>query len=183
MKNNLDGYEIRPLEMADSEKIRIARNEQMNVLRQPHEISKDEQNNYFKNIVIPNSTKPYPEMILYSLFKDNAWIGYGGLTHIDWNNKRAEVSFLVATSRTKNPKTYAHDFNHFLKLLSQEAFKTFQLHRLYTETFDFRNEHIEILENFGFTKEGILREHILLNKTPHDSIMHGLLAKEFTHGL
>jgi RimJ/RimL family protein N-acetyltransferase len=181
MKNT--GYEIRPLQLEDAENIRIARNEQMDVLRQSHEISKEEQIHYFKHTVVPNSTKPYPDLVLYSFLKNGAWIGYGGLTHIDWHNKRAEISFLVETARTKVPENYGQDFENFLKILSREAFNTFQLHRLFTETFDFRKDHIKILENFGFIQEGILREHILINGKFENSIMHGLLKKDHNNDL
>lgn len=173
------GYELQPIKLEDMERIRVARNEQIDVLRQAQEISKEEQINYFNTVISPNLNKPHPEMILFSFFKDAEWIGYGGLVHIDWVNKHAEVSFLVETERANNVKTYKEDFTDFLKLLCSKAFATLNLHRLYTETFDFRAEHIQVLEQCGFKEEGVLREHLLLNGTPHHSIMHGLLAKEF----
>jgi len=171
-------YELKKIELADMEAIRVARNEQIDVLRQKHPISKEEQIAYFNNAVAVEQAKKNPQMILYSLFKDGLWIGYGGLVHIDWEHKRAEVSFLVATARAQDEKLYAQDFSNFLKLLTKIAFVDLKLHRLYTETFAFRKEHIQILEKFGFKKEGVLKEHLLIKGIPHHSIMHGLLAKE-----
>lgn len=174
-----NGYELKVIELADMEKIRIARNSQIDVLRQSKEISKEEQIAYFKTTVAPNLKNEKPEMILFSLFKNSSWIGYGGFTHINWEDKRAEVSFLVETKRSQDLKTYTEDFSTFLKLLCEIGFHQLHFHRLFGETFDFRKEHIKILENAGFKLEGVLREHIFIKGKPHNSLMHGLLASEY----
>jgi len=176
-------YELKPIQFEDMEMIRIARNEQIDVLRQTHEISKEEQSSYFHDVITPNLTNPNPEMVLFSLYKKNLWIGYGGLVHIDWKNKHAEVSFLVDSKRAVDKKIYEEDFTNFLNLLSNTAFKKLNLHHLFTETYNFRDEHISILEKFGFKQEGVLRDHLLIKNNFHDSIIHGLLAGEFLNDL
>lgn len=174
-----DGYALKFLQFSEMEQIRQARNAQMDVLRQSSKISKEEQITYFNEVIAPNLKKSNPEMILFSLFKDDHWIGYGGLTHLNWEHKRGEVSFLVEKARSKNSLLYRQDFLHFLQLLSSIAFTQLHLHRIYTETFDFRDQHIKILETFGFIYEGTLREHLLIKGVLHDSIMHGLLSREY----
>jgi RimJ/RimL family protein N-acetyltransferase len=52
-----------------------------------------------------------------------------------------------------------------------------KLRRLYTETFSFRKKHINILENFGFKLEGVMKMHIIKNKKIYDSLIHGMLIK------
>ena len=113
---------------------------------------------------------------------DNRCIGYGGLTYLNWENLRAEISFLVDPVRAKTQATYSKDFFHFLTLLTQVAFEDLGLHRLLTETFSFRKETIKILEDFGFKQEGILREHIYKRHQWYDSIIHGLLSREWRRG-
>lgn len=166
-------YEIKTIAMEDMEKIRIARNAQIEVLRQTHEISKEEQLAYFRDVITPNLTKQEPEMILFSIFKNQEWIGYGGLVHIDWNKNQAEVSFLVDSKRALEPEIYKEDFMNFLRLLANQAFIKFKIDRLFTETYDFREQHIKILETFGFKIE---------EKINH-SIMHRLTAGEYLNGI
>ena len=74
------------------------------------EISKEEQAAYFRDVITPNLNKPDPEMILFSIFKNQEWIGYGGLVHIDWKKNKAEVSFLVCAKRASDIKIYEEDF-------------------------------------------------------------------------
>jgi len=175
----MSNYELRKIAAEDMEKIRVARNAQMDVLRQNQEITPEQQQKYFEEIIKPSFTKNNPELLLYSLFKDQEWIGYGGLVHISWEHKRAEVSFLVTTDRANHPETYAQDFSRFLNLLAHIAFHDLNFNRLFTETFDFRKEHLDILQGFGFKPEGILKEHVLIGNHYHDSLIHGLLAKGY----
>lgn len=175
-----DGYELKAIQKKDMEKIRIARNEQIDVLRQKKEISKEEQELYFEHVIKPNLLKKNPEMILFSFFKNEVWIGYGGLVHIDFEHKRAEISFLVDSSRANNPKIYRSDFSHFLSLIADFAFHDLKFHRIFTETYDFRHEHIKILEDFGFKYEGTMREHLFVKNSPCDSHLHGLLSYELS---
>ena len=36
-----------------------------------------------------------PNQILFSYFKNDKCIGYGGLVHINWIDKNAEISFIM----------------------------------------------------------------------------------------
>lgn len=179
---DLEGYQLIAIRSEDIEQIRLWRNAQIEVLRQNHEISAQEQQSYFQKNIWPTFQYLQPKQILFSFLFHQTCIGYGGLTNIEWKALRAEVSFLVDPLRVKDKNNYAQDYNHFLKLLCQVAFQELHLHRLFTETFAFRIDHIQILEKFGFIQEGRLREHIFKNEQWQDSIMHGLLAQEWHHG-
>lgn len=173
------GYKIVAIREQDIENIRIWRNAQIDVLRQKIPLSQEDQRAYFQRHIWPSFQNPNPEQILFSFLYQDACIGYGGLTRIDWEARRAEVSFLVDPLRAQDPVLYARDYTQFLFLLSLAAFKDLQFHRLYAETFAFRLEHMRILEECGFKQEGILREHIYKRGQWWDSLIHGLLAKEF----
>jgi RimJ/RimL family protein N-acetyltransferase len=177
-----DGYQLITIRQEDVELIRLWRNAQMDILRQKVEISPEEQQNYFQKVIIPTFSEEQPKQILFSFLLHDECIGYGGGTNIDWDSRRAEVSFLVNPARAANLDCYAQDFTHFLDLLCQVAFEELHLHRLFTETFSFRVEHMYILEKFGFQREGILREHIYKRHQWDDSVMHGLLSGEWRHG-
>lgn len=171
-------YEIVPLREEDIERIRLWRNLQMEVLRQKFEIQSHEQNTYFHNEIWPTFVQRHPKQILFSYLYRKMCIGYGGLTHIDWESSRAEISFLVDPKLVEDPDLYEKDFSHFLNLLSHVAFDDLNLHRLFTETFIFRTWHIQILEKCGFQLEGTLRDHIYKEGKRHCSLIHGRLATE-----
>jgi RimJ/RimL family protein N-acetyltransferase len=184
-KNNLRdmiGYQLIAIRQEDIELIRLWRNAQIEVLRQKVEISPQEQQHYFQKNVWPTFLEQNPKQILFSFLLQQDCIGYGGLTYLDWESKRAEISFLVNPIRAADWTLYTRDFRHFLTLLFQVAFEDLHLHRLLTETFAFRWETLEILEEFGFKQEGILREHVFKGNQWHESIIHGLLASEYSPG-
>jgi RimJ/RimL family protein N-acetyltransferase len=110
---------------------------------------------------------------------EEQFIGYGGLTNIDWVSRRAEVSFLVDPERAADPDVYRRDIGAFLGFLANLAFNELGLNRLFAETYAFRNFHIGLLERAGFSVEGRLREHAWTGQGLGDSIVHGLLAAEW----
>jgi RimJ/RimL family protein N-acetyltransferase len=181
IKNSFEdqaSYKLVPIREEDLESIRLWRNAQMDVLRQRAFISAHEQHAYYHNIIWPTFVQQQPKQVLFSYLYRQTCIGYGGLTHLDWEAGRGEVSFLLNPQRVQNPTIYEQDFIHFLNLLFQVAFEDLNLHRLFTETFAFREVHIQILEKCGFKQEGVLRDHIYKGGEWHHSLIHGCLTGE-----
>lgn len=176
--SDAEGYQLVAIRPEDRELIRQWRNAQIDVLRQAAAISPQEQETYFLQAIWPLFQQEKPKQLLFSLLFQGNCIGYGGLTLIDWNASRAEVSFLVNPTRAENSDLYQHDFNHFLAFLYQVAFDDLHLHRLVAETYAFREETIKCLLDFGFKREGILREHVFKRNQWTDSVMLGLLEGE-----
>lgn len=171
--------DLRAVQPADIEAIRQWRNAQMDVLRQTAPISPEEQERYFAEHVWSQTESPEPSQILLALESAGVLIGYGGLVHISWPNRRAEVSFLLTPDREKKADELIALFSRFLDLMKQLAFEDLGLRRLCTETFSHRTRHIAALEASGFRCEGRLREHVLIDGKPTDSFAHGLLAFEW----
>tara|TARA_Y100000589_G_scaffold319302_1_gene347693 strand:+ start:486 stop:1064 length:579 start_codon:yes stop_codon:yes gene_type:complete len=163
----------------DIEFIRVCRNSQKNILRQSRDISKKMQINYFEKIVWPQLALDQPSMILLSLFMKNKIIGYGGLVNISWDNKRAEISYIVNNDINENKISYKSCMNNFLCLIKKIAFINLSINRIYTETFDIRPEHISILENNGFQLEGRMKSHVIIDNKEIDSIIHGYLKSNY----
>lgn len=111
--------------------------------------------------------------------KEGKCIGYGGLTYIEWNARRGEISFLLDPHRADGSKHYRTDYLHFLELMKKVAFKELHFHRIFAETFAFRKKHIGILEEAGFHLEGCLRDHIFKQGKWFDSVFHGFLVTEY----
>lgn len=172
----LGDHAITGLQPVHTEAIRQWRNAQMDVLRQREPISPEQQRRYFDTEVWPTLRMPHPPQLLLSFSHAGRPIGYGGLVHIAWPHRRAEVSFLLDPARTADPAAYAADFGAFLTLLKQLAFGPLGLQRLWTETYATRGHHIGVLEANGFAFEGRLRRHVILDGQPVDSLLHGCLA-------
>ncbi len=173
--NKHSGYSIIPIREIDMELIRQWRNEQIEILRQKTPITAHEQRRYFKEFIKPSFNEKKPDQILFSYLLNKGLIGYGGLTNIDWESKRAEISFILDPKRTRNKNLYRKEFSSFFKLIKQVAFNHLSFHKLYVETFDIRSLQVSFLEESGFVLEGRLKDHVLINKTYHDSLIHGLI--------
>ncbi len=174
-------YEIVPIRKKDIFLIMDWRNKQINILRQNKLLTKREQIKYYKTTIIPNFFKRHPDIILFSYLYDKKCIGYGGLVHIDWNNKKAEISFLLDPIRLENEKQYEHEFSIFINFMKKISFEKLKFNKIYTETFDLpeRKKHIEVLEKNGFKFEGKLREHVYKKGKYIDSLIHSFLIKEY----
>lgn len=171
-------YSIIPIRENDMESIRQWRNAQMNVLRQKTEITKESQQLYFKNVVSPLFLNASPTQLLFSFLQNNVLIGYGGLVNISWQDKRAEMSFLVKPEIAALNSDYKMAMTEFISLMKELVFNEMKFNRLFTETYDFRDFHISILLENGFKEEGRMREHILENGKFYDSILHSILKKD-----
>ena len=174
-----NGLIARTVSLEDIEFIRKCRNSQKEILRQNKNIEADEQLRYYKEVVWSQLNFENPNLILLSLFRNKQIIGYGGLVHISWENKRAEVSFVVSEDIRNDKNLYESTFSDFLTIIKKISFESLNLSRIYTETFDIRPLHISILEKNGFNLEGRLISHVIINSDEIDSLMHGCLRANY----
>ncbi len=167
-----------PLSKEDLPYIKDWRNSQMDVLRQWRPLGDWNQENWYR-IVSEDD-----HQVIFSIKECNSnsvikLIGYCGITNIDYINRRGEISFLVDPVRTENIDLYRMDFSAVLNNLCQYGFDGLNLHKLFTETFEFRVNHINILEEFGMRRDGIIREHQYINGKYHNSVIHSILQAEW----
>jgi len=174
-----ENYSLIRIREEDIELIRKWRNGQIEILRQKEKISKKQQIQYYKLIIKKNFKKKNPDLILFSYILNKKCIGYGGLTNIDWDSKKAELSFLVNDHRYFDTKIYRKDFSSFLNIILKLVFEELKFNRLFTETYSIRSKHLKILEKAGFQFEGKLKQHVNINDKYVDSIIHGYLKQEF----
>ena len=176
-------YAVVPIRREDMPLIKEWRNAQIDVLRQARPLTDEDQRRYYEEAVLPTFSQTEPRMLLFSYLLDGRLIGYGGLTNLDWVNRRAEISFLLETSRTgeRNRIQYEADFSAFLTLMKRIAFGELKLNRLFTETYDIRPWHVAVLEKNGFRPEGRMRQHVRIRGEYVDSLLHGCLAEENDH--
>ena len=91
---------------------------------------------------------------------------------INWKSKTAELSFLVDTNRYSDKNLYKSDYNSFLTLISKIVFEDLKFKKLFTETYDIRPYHIEILEKFGFKEEKRIKNSVEINGKNVCSVFH-----------
>lgn len=166
----MDIYSIVPIRMEDRYDIMKWRNEQIFHLRQSEPLTKEKQDNYFDTVVTGLFSQEQPGQLLFSYLKGDECIGYGGLVHINWIDKNAEISFVFNTSIEK--ELYEFHLSTFLNLIDEVAFTELGLHKIFTYAFDVRPAIYPILENNSFIREAVLKEHCLFNGDFIDVVIH-----------
>lgn len=169
-------FKITPIRYNDRFKIMEWRNEQIYHLRQKNLLNKDDQNNYFKNVISKNFNCLTPQQLLFSFLEKEILVGYGGLVNINWNDKTAEISFLI---ETKLEKLFFNQYwSIFLKLIEELAFDELSLCKIYTYAFDVRPKLYESLEKEKFVLESRLKNHVLINDKYVDVIIHSKINQK-----
>lgn len=163
-------FSIVPIRYEDRFAIMKWRNEQLYHLRQKQLLTVEDQENYFTNVVSQLFDQEQPNQILFSFLENGLCIGYGGLVHINWTDKNAEISFIMNTKLEK--ENFSKYWGVFLGLIEQVAFKELKLYKIFTFAFDLRPHLYEPIENAGFFKEATLRKHFLFNEEFKDIIIH-----------
>jgi len=173
-KYSSEDYALVSIRKEDIMLVRKWRNEQMNILRQEKELTEKDQNKYFDHVIWPSFASQFPPQFLFSFLHKGVCIGYGGLVHISWVDKRAEVSFLLESERNSNINLFKLNFEVFLSLLVRVAFIELNFIKLTTEAYDIRPYLIETLEKFGFKSQGVLKKHRLIDGEYKDALLHAL---------
>lgn len=165
---------IVPIREADKFSIRQWRNGQTFHLRQVGQLTDEDQVRYFANVVGPSMSEPAPSQVLVSYLVEGVCRGYGGLVHIDWNNRRAELSFLLATDVSE--VEFAEAWVRYLLLIEQLAFGQLGLHKIYTYAYDVRPHLYPAIERAGLVEEARLRRHMVFDGQAVDVVIHAKVA-------
>lgn len=163
-------YSIVPIRMEDRFDIMKWRNEQIYHLRQDKLLTEADQNRYFETVVTKLFDEIKPSQILFSYLKGNECIGYGGLVHLNWIDKNAEISFIMDTELEN--KEFDFHWTKYLELIEKFAFKELLFHKIFTYAFDIRPHLYLVLESVGFHKEAILKEHCFFQHKYLNVIIH-----------
>src|SRR5207342_3568736 len=90
-------FSLVPLRSEDKFDIMKWRNEQIYHLRQQKPLNEFEQEKYFRTVVASLFEQEQPAQVLFSYLENDECIGYGGLVHINWKDRYAEISFIINT--------------------------------------------------------------------------------------
>ncbi|PQJ18517.1 ribosomal-protein-serine acetyltransferase [Nonlabens tegetincola] len=165
-----DEYRIVPIRIEDRYDIMRWRNEQIYHLRQNKPLTKKDQDNYFENVVSKLFDQDKPSQFLFSFLKNNVCVGYGGLVHINWIDKNAEISFIMDT---KSEDIYFEKYwTIYLDLIEKLAFQELKIHKLYVYAFDLRPHLYKVLKKNDYYLDAILKEHCYFNNRYLDVVIH-----------
>jgi len=133
------------------------------------------QNRYFNDVVANLFEQEKPSQILFSYFKNEIFLGYGGLVHINWIDRNAEISFVMKTDEQQN--NFEHHWLCYLELIEKIAFEELNLHKLFVYAFDLRPHLYIAVEKSGYKKEAILKEHCLFDGKYIDVVIHSKIIE------
>ncbi len=168
-------YKIIPIRYEDRSDILKWRNEQIYHLRQDKVLTKESQDNYFRETIVSIFEQQKPNQILFSYLKNDKCIGYGGLVRINWIDKNAEISFLINSDLEK--KQFNFHWSNYLKMIESVAFDELNFHKIYSYAFDLRPQLYQVLLDSGYFSDAILKEHCYFNGRYLDVVIHSKLNK------
>jgi RimJ/RimL family protein N-acetyltransferase len=166
----VENYSIVPIRFKDRMDIMKWRNEQIYHLRQEKPLTTQDQDHYFNTVVAKLFNQTEPNQILFSYLENDVCIGYGGLVHVNWIDKNAEISFVM----NSNLEKYSFQFHWetYLSLIEKVAFRELNFYKIFTYAFDFRPKIYKALENMNYTREAVLKEHCFFEGKFKDVIIH-----------
>ena len=166
----LGSYSIVPIRLEDRHLIMEWRNQQMYHLRQDKFLTKERQDEYFYKVISEIFEQEHPEQILFSYLKDTECIGYGGLVHINWIDKNAELSFIMKTELEEIE--FELHWKNFLKMVNEIATNDLCLVKTYTYAYDLRPKLYNALEDSYYKLEARLRKHKNIDNNFVDVLIH-----------
>lgn len=163
-------YSLVPIREQDSYDIMKWRNEQIYHLRQAEPLTKEKQDWYFETVVAKLFEQEQPNQILFSYLKDEICIGYGGLVHINWIDRNAEISFVMNTELEDS--LFEFHWKNYLGLIEKVGFDDLGLKKIFTYAFDLRPKLYFALNAMGFPNEVRLKDHCYLDGAFKDVVIH-----------
>ena len=166
-------YQIVPIRNEDRYDIMQWRNEQIYHLRQSKPLDEESQDHYFNTVIADLFENENPDQILFSYLENGKCIGYGGLVHINWIDKNAEISFVL---NTKHENNFIENWCNFLCLIEKIGFIELQFHKLFTYAFDLRPKLYIALERSNYTKDATLTQQTYFNNKFIDVVIHSKIS-------
>jgi RimJ/RimL family protein N-acetyltransferase len=101
-------------------------------------------------------------------------VGTCTLSHVDERNRRAEIGYALARERWGEGL-----MTEALTALLDFAFGELRLHRIEADVDPANAASLGLLEKLGFAREGYLRERWLVGEGAQDSVLLGLLGRDW----
>jgi hypothetical protein len=142
--------------------------------REYREINSVMQQKWFENTVVNDKNTT----IMFSIFDSNTnqLIGCCGLCYINWVHRNADLSLYIGHEEVYiDDSGYAEDA---CRVLLEYGFDELNLHKIWTEIYDFDEKKNNLYKKFGFKRDGVLRDQYFYNGTWSNSLILSLLNTE-----
>lgn len=163
-------FKIIPIRESDKFEIMRMRNEQIYHLRQSQPLDEKQQEIYFSTVISKLFFLDKPDQILFSFLLNEELAGYGGLVHINWEDKNAEISFIM---KTELEAFYFQKYwTAFLTLIEKVAFAELGFHKIFVYAFDLRPHLYKTLNSAGYIEDARLTQHCFFNNKFIDVLIY-----------
>jgi hypothetical protein len=115
---------LKCLTLPDLEQVRQWRNEQLESLRTPFYLTKEQQEQFHKTVICNRQANAR----FWGIWERYDFIGMVGLENMQWESRLAEISLLISPD-------YADKSEEALSLLLHEGFMNMNLVNIYTEVY------------------------------------------------
>ncbi|MDJ0765387.1 MAG: UDP-4-amino-4,6-dideoxy-N-acetyl-beta-L-altrosamine N-acetyltransferase [Myxococcota bacterium] len=163
--------ELRDVVASDKETMRQWRNlpEVSKYMLTSHEISHEEHSVWFDNMLKDNRCRYWIVML------DSEAVGVANIAGIDLRHSRCSLGFYLPS-----PQVRGKGVGSFVEYsILDYVFERMKLNKLCAEVIRFNKVGIGIHKKFGFVEEGLLRQHIMKQGTPHDVVCLSMLRSEW----
>lgn len=118
--------ELRPLTLENVLTVLPWRREYRETLRTPYMLTEEMQADYYKNVICNRESRTR----YWGVWAGDAFVGYGGLENISWENGNAEISLLIGPEYQR--KGYGKEA---VRAFLAEAFGHMRLHAVFGECY------------------------------------------------
>ena len=173
IKGNL--VSLRSIEKKDLNQLLKWRNSERfkKFFREYRDLNSNQQKAWYQKIVVGDKNT-----VMFSIIenKTKKLIGACGLCYINWIYKNADFSIYIGKNNLYIDDKLAFESG---KLLLKYGFNILNLHRIWTEIYDFDKKKIKFLSKLKFKLEGEHRETYWYKKSWHNSLFYSILSKEY----
>jgi RimJ/RimL family protein N-acetyltransferase len=143
--------------------------------REYRELNMTMQKKWFNKINQDNSI----HMFSIKSLEEEKLLGCCGLTYIDWKNRNADLSLYIGYNNFYiDEEGYAKEAS---LLLFEYGFKELNLHKIWTEIYEYDDKKLKLYKEIGFKEDGRLRDNNYYNGQWWDSIMLSILKQEYNN--
>jgi RimJ/RimL family protein N-acetyltransferase len=140
--------------------------------REFRELNSSKQELWFDRLVMND-----PNTIMFSIIdiETSELLGACGLCYIDWQNRSADFSIYIGKDHLYIDNIYAIDA---AKIMMKYAFEELNLHRLWSEIYDFDEAKKQFFQTLRFTLDGQFRQTHWTEGQWCDSLFFSLLVND-----
>ena len=114
---------LKPLNPKGLQRVRLWRNECLEALRTPYQLTEENQSQFLKNLDVNKHR-------YWLIFDNKTLIGMGGITNIQWENGLGEISLILSPKMTRKGRG-----RKIVGMLLAEAFDNLRLRTVFGECY------------------------------------------------